>query len=175
MDQFAITRAAAWAWYERGSLLEHNLIRESDFKRKRDYKPRPSRYKLEAMKQQQKETHEAPSCINLGTGRHVEKSLLDRHEINRISKELDCYVGSSKVESIDGRDHGGRRTVSKETKSKTRSKKHNGFWMRHGLVCRSSSDDVVEHANLVSSRRHERKEDVSKSRVTNPRPPIILG
>ncbi|PWA91854.1 hypothetical protein CTI12_AA086980 [Artemisia annua] len=132
MDQFAITRAAAWAWYERGSLLEHNLIRESDFARKRDYTPRPSRYKLEAMKKQQKETHVAPSW----------STRVEHH----------------RRKSIDGRDHGGRRTVSKETKIKIKSKTHNGFWMRHGVVCGSSSDDVVEHAGLLPARRRQIKE-----------------
>ncbi|KVH92130.1 uncharacterized protein LOC112515170 [Cynara cardunculus var. scolymus] len=188
-DQHAIMKAAAWAWYERGSWFEHKSVQESDYRRKRDYTPRPSRYKLEAIQKPQKETRESQSCgdgPSLDTEHvsaskqpqnqqcyvpvdteHVDKSLLDKYEIERISKELDCYLESSSVEhrrrSVDGGDHGGRhrRTValSEGTKSKSKSKKNKGFWARRRIVCGSSRDDVVETSNLLIGGRRRPKEN----------------
>lgn len=150
-DQYAIMKAAAWAWYERGSWFEHKSVRESDYRRTCDYTPRPSRYKLEAMKKPQKETHESQSCRNgllldtehvcvsiqpqnqqsyalMADTEHVDKPLLDTYEIERISEELDCYLESSSVEhrrkSVDGGGHGGhrRRTVALTEGTKSASK-----------------------------------------------------
>ncbi|KAI3761831.1 hypothetical protein L1987_52253 [Smallanthus sonchifolius] len=142
-DQNDITKAAAWAWYERGLWFEQKAIRESDRIRLQDYAPRPSRYKIEAMKESQKQTH-------------VDNSLMDMYEIERISRELYCYVESSRVDrhtrSVNGGDHGGRSTFSKETKGKRTGKKQSWGWRRHGIVC-GSTEDVVEHTLLVGGRR----------------------
>ncbi|MFS7948776.1 hypothetical protein Hanom_Chr06g00563831 [Helianthus anomalus] len=141
-DQNEITRAAAWAWYERGSWFEHKTIKETEFRRPQDYTPRPSRYKIEARKQSQKEYHG--------------NSLLDMYEIERISRELNCYVESSRVahraRSVDGGDRGGRSMVSKETRGKRIGKKLNWGWKRHGVAC-GSSEDVVEHVLFIGGRR----------------------
>ncbi|KAI3668943.1 hypothetical protein L6452_40160 [Arctium lappa] len=172
-DQFAIMKAAAWAWYERGSWFEHKTVRESDYRGIRDYTPRPSRYKLEAMQKPQKETHESQSCRNgplvdiehvyasiqpqnqesyalVADTEHVDKSLLDMYEIEMISKGLDCYIESSSVEhrrrSVDGGDHGGhhRRTMALSEGTKSTSKsKKNKGFWGRHRIVCGSSRDDV--------------------------------
>lgn len=149
VDQNEITKAAAWAWYERGSWFDHKTIREVDGRRPHEYTHKPSRYKLEAMKESQKECYD--------------NSLLDMYEIEKISRELCCYIESSKVDHrsrvVDRGGHGSRNIVTEEKKGKKIGKKYNWGWKRHGIVC-GSSEDVVERTLLVGRRREQRKMDV---------------
>ncbi|KAK1441306.1 hypothetical protein QVD17_07153 [Tagetes erecta] len=149
LDQNEITKAAAWAWYERGSWFDHKTIREVDGRRPHEYTCRPSRYKLEAMKGSQKECND--------------NSLFDMYEIERISRELCCYMESSKVNRRSRAVEGSRSVVTEETKGKRTRKKYNWGWRRHGIVC-GSSEDVVERTLLAGGRR-ERKLDVPVVRV----------
>ncbi|KAD6796142.1 hypothetical protein R6Q59_019989 [Mikania micrantha] len=144
-DQNAITKAAAWAWYERGSWFEHKTIRETDVRRPQDYTPRPSRYKIEAMK-------EAQSCNRSLCNEHIGNSLLDMYEIERISRELCCYVESSRVDRHSRSVDGGDPALSKETNGERINKKHKRGWRRRGIMCGSRSADVVEHMLLVGGR-----------------------
>ncbi|KAK9070174.1 hypothetical protein SSX86_010574 [Deinandra increscens subsp. villosa] len=167
-DQNEFTKAAAWAWYERGSWFEQNTIRETDLIRRPrdDHKPRPSRYKVEAMKEARSCNISNVSKPLLCTTERVDNySLFDTYEIERISRELCCYVESSR---IDGGDHGRRSNVSNEAKGgrKTAGKKNNWGWRPQGIMCRSSREDVIENTVLVGERRR-RKTDTSMVRVKN--------
>ncbi|KAL7588399.1 hypothetical protein Lser_V15G39811 [Lactuca serriola] len=178
MDELAITKAAAWAWYERGSWFEHNSIRETDCRRSSDYTRRPTRYKLEAMNNPpNKSTHDAQPFTNgsLLCTEHLGNSLLDMYEIKRISMELDCYIGSSDVKhrrkSVDCGGYGGvvsfpedrvgKRESKSKTKTKTKTEKRKGFWIGRPIVCGSTGDDVVNSNLLVGGRRRQ-KEHVDK-------------
>ncbi|KAI3781220.1 hypothetical protein L2E82_11229 [Cichorium intybus] len=186
IDELAITKAAAWAWYERGSWFEHNSIRETDCRRTSDYIRRPSRYKLEAMKTPEiNETLDSHPCVNssLLCTERVQNSLFDMYEIERISKDLDCYVESSAVKhrrkSVAGGGHGDRRGVSLsegtkgKRESKSKSEKRKGFWIGRPLTCGSSRD--VVNSSLVIGGRRSQKEHVMVAGIMNFRRPIIHG
>jgi len=157
LEQNESAKAAAWAWYERGSWFDHKTICVVDGKRPHEYIHRPSRYKLEAMKGSQKDCND--------------NSLFDMYEIERISRELCCYMESSKVEcryrTVEGS------VMTEETKGKTTGKKYNWGWRRHGIIC-GSSEDVVERTLLAGGRR-ERKMDVPVVRVKSFRRDTVHG
>ncbi|KAM7529401.1 hypothetical protein LguiB_032811 [Lonicera macranthoides] len=128
-DKLAITKSAAWAWYQRGTWSENRSIPES-ISRRNLGAPKLMRYKLEVMNKKQsriRSNSELPA-----------NSLLDRYEIERISREIEFYV------KFGG---GGRRIGLESEKSgvkgKRESKKTTGSWLRgDGVVC-GSIDDVV--------------------------------
>lgn len=127
-DESALAKSAAWAWYEHGSGSDRRSLREVDvWSSKTD--PRPSRYKLEALRNVQ--DVDAPSKNSL---------LLDSYEIERISKQLNQYIEASRAKY--------HRPPPPEEKGKVLLKRRNiiprGFWLRHVPACGSSRDDVVE-------------------------------
>ncbi|TKY47388.1 hypothetical protein E2542_SST29448 [Spatholobus suberectus] len=79
-DELAIVKAAAWAWYQHGSGSEGKAKTEFDVTRAQRV-PRPSRYKLEAMRM----AKEVPSI-------HTNKPLLDTYEVQCISRQLDRLI-----------------------------------------------------------------------------------
>lgn len=153
IDEFAVIKAAAWAWYQRGSGSQGKQIREFDFMNWHRT-PRPSRYKLEAMK--------ITSCENesLLASHDDSSSLLDTYEIERISRELDFYIESSSGRHGDRSLH--RRVVALSEiamigKRKGR-KLMKGFWLRHAAVCGSRDDVVVD--NIGGFGRSRRRQTV---------------
>ncbi|KAM7519837.1 hypothetical protein LguiB_018799 [Lonicera macranthoides] len=146
-NDLAIVKAAAWAWYQRGSGSDGRPMTEHDFTRShRAYVP--SRYKLEAMKRTCQESttkgsHSSPSLLSSPS--YTDNSLFDHYEIERISRELDYYMESSGSQRSHRREAAWpEREKSGKKKSKSgNSKKKSGFWsMRGGVVC-GSKDDVV--------------------------------
>ncbi|KAE9450096.1 hypothetical protein C3L33_18001, partial [Rhododendron williamsianum] len=78
-DELAVTRAAAWAWYQRGSGSEPKPASEFGLTRTHHRVPNPTRYKLEA---------ERSRSSTSDHGSH----LLDSYEIDSISRHLERYI-----------------------------------------------------------------------------------
>ncbi|KAL7254791.1 hypothetical protein ACSBR1_009022 [Camellia fascicularis] len=168
IDELAMAKAAAWAWYQRGSGSEGKPMSEYHFTRTHR-PPKPPRYNLEAMKTPQpqaiEESLQKLSPLLLSPHRtHIDDNsdLLDRYEIERISKHLDYYIEISNVKHNTGFRGGGRRVAllpESETSSgmnknnKEKSKKAKGFWLRHRMVTCGSRDDVVEFAKGFRERQ----------------------
>lgn len=174
-DELAIVKAAAWAWYERGSGSEGKPIREFDFTNNSRKTPTPSRYKIEAMKNttiDENSSIKRPSTsASISTCPSFNSSLLDNYEIESISKDLDHYIESCNHDSSSRvGDHGGGRhrrvvSVSKIEKgrevvdAKVKSKKlsKGGFLLRHAAVCGSINDVVAARNNIVVGIRGRRQ------------------
>lgn len=100
IEESSFVKAAAWAWYQHGSSHENQQMMQdyTDVSlRKTKKEARPSRYKLEAMKQQVQEKSDQVSHLSCLVHVHQDhdddpKSLLDSYEIDRISKDLGCYI-----------------------------------------------------------------------------------
>lgn len=163
IDELAIIKAAAWAWYQRGSGFEGRSVSEYDAARSSRV-PKPSRYKQEAMRRAQEEKKEeeiwlSSSFKSMVSPSHTDNSLLDRYEIERISKELDYYIKFSNTEHNGGsvnENHGGRKSFSlseiETSRIKGTKKKKKGFWLLgNRMVCRSK-DDVVENIGFLRRR-----------------------
>ncbi|XP_059623218.1 uncharacterized protein LOC132266383 [Cornus florida] len=165
VDELATVKAAAWAWYQRGSGSELRPMREFDLT-KIHRAPQPTRYKLEAMKTNEEElvTEGSRSMGPKLSPSQTDNSLLDTYEIQRISKQLDFYIESSR---FVGRDKGDHRRIgsllsSSESdtngvRSKNKSKKGKGFWQRNTVMCGGSKDDVVEMRGFSGGRRRPEK------------------
>ncbi|XP_050387455.1 uncharacterized protein LOC126803753 [Argentina anserina] len=101
-NELALIKAAAWAWYEHGTGLEGKSLREFDIRRS-FHDPKPSRFKLQAKKlaeQGSKDMDDGLSDLSPGTssGRAEtvdDHSLLDRYEIESISRRFDQLMESS--------------------------------------------------------------------------------
>lgn len=137
VDESALAKSAAWAWYEHGSGSDRRSIREIDvWSSKTD--PKPSRYKLEALRNVQAADASSSSKNSL---------LLDSYEIERISKQLNQYI-----EASHAKHHGGDPPkAAAAEKNKVLLKRKNipkGFWLRHVPACGSSRNDVVEGKRL---------------------------
>lgn len=139
IDELALVKAAAWAWYQHGSGSEGKVMSVFDI-RSTQHVTRPSRYKLEAMRMAKEAKEEGPPV-------HTKKSLLDTYEVQSISRQLDRLIesGHNKVGNGNnfadaGLDNGGRRMKKKKKINK-------GFWPRHGVVC-GKGDDVVHGSAL---------------------------
>ncbi|KAG6385785.1 hypothetical protein SASPL_154666 [Salvia splendens] len=129
VDESGLAKSAAWAWYERGSGSEG---REVDLWRWKP-EPKPSRYKLEVLRNLQRDQDHINSSRN---------SLLDNYEIERISMELNHYIQASHAKH-----HGGGGGPPKAAADDVFLKRKNmvkGFWWRHVPACGSSRNDVVE-------------------------------
>ncbi|MBA0548212.1 hypothetical protein Golob_019322 [Gossypium lobatum] len=85
-------KAAAWAWYQRGSSGSPMAIPEFDVLRtRRAPGPGPSRYKLEAMRNSKKNSMGSPTTT-------THNSLLDPWEVQSISKRLDHLIQLSGIQ-----------------------------------------------------------------------------
>ncbi|KAL3613535.1 hypothetical protein CASFOL_042569 [Castilleja foliolosa] len=154
VDESALAKSAAWAWFQQGSSSGQS-VPEFDVSRMKP-ESNPSRYKLEALKNVQKLALKSPE-IKLSSPRSSNGSLFDNYEIERISRQLDHYIESSHAKQ---RGHGsGESTVmvpaadgaaaNVTTKNKVVRKKKTKlgiFRLRHVPACGSSSDDVVEYS-----------------------------
>ncbi|GFY94119.1 hypothetical protein Acr_09g0005710 [Actinidia rufa] len=131
IDKLALTKAAAWAWYQRGSGSEGRPVSEYNPTRSRRA-PTPSRYKFEAIRT----TREAAKEVSKSTPQDDNSHLLDKYEIERISRQLEYYMEVSDVEY----NRGMHKSTGKKSKRTKRYK-----WLKHGVGC-SSGNDVVEFA-----------------------------
>lgn len=166
VDELSLVKAAAWAWFQRGSGSDGKPMREFDLTRFKSV-PKPSRYKLQAVKQVQETKDSSGSTLSVSNN-----SLLDKYEIERISRQLDSYIESSHAQHYGGvyvGDSDEKGTVvavgesgsgigmkSKQKKMKEILKGY--FWFRHSVVC-GSRHDVVENrsfGHLHGLRRQEK-------------------
>lgn len=163
-DELAIIKAAAWARYHHGSASEGRPKREFDLSRSRR-PPKPSRYKLEAMRE--------ASWPVATSGSHAFESsglthspcdpnmpLLDSYEIMRISSDLGCVLDSTSNISYGNyvtkrHDHLADTASPSEngTIVKKVAWKLNGFWHRHAMGICGSREKMVDTAAL-RQRRH---------------------
>ncbi|KAI8536511.1 hypothetical protein RHMOL_Rhmol10G0262900 [Rhododendron molle] len=165
-DELAVTRAAAWAWYQRGSGSEPKPTSEFGITRTRHRVPNPTRYKLEA---------ERSRSSTSDHGSH----LLDRYEIDSISRHLERYIervnngdlGSHRravfspgsdvsgvikkeAKKVEARENWPEHKSYQKTKEEEKKKSSKGFWLtRHGVACGGSRDDVVEFGRRVVRER----------------------
>lgn len=154
LDELAIVKAAAWAWYQNGSGAEGKSRREYDLSTTHHQfqtTPKPSRYKLEAMMMTTKKVHhhqEEQKASNSSNGN--EKSLFDTYEIERISRELHSYMESSRMEHLM-KSFGNKKFVSllsQENGNKNNNKSlRKGFWP---VICGGSGNDVIVEARRIS-------------------------
>ncbi|XP_019702394.1 uncharacterized protein [Elaeis guineensis] len=137
-DEMALVKAAAWAWYQRGSGNEGRPGREFDITCGGAARiPRPSRYQLEALAKVSGSPKPGPATSN---------SLLDLYEIERITRELDRLIAASSAAD----NHRARR--KEVEKRKVVARRTSGFWMRHAVAICGTSGDVVE-ARVLGGRR----------------------
>lgn len=134
-DPLAAVKAAAWAWYERGSqsyspskppMTEYCLARTTQ-----KSPPRPSRYKREAMDKSDISTCKQP--------------LMDAYEIEAISKQIEQYSVTPSSSSPAKRNYGDKKEAGKRVR---------GFLMKRGVVC-GRREDVVD-ARLPRAAREDR-------------------
>ncbi|KAK1439310.1 hypothetical protein QVD17_05126 [Tagetes erecta] len=166
-DALALEKVTAWTCYRCGSGFENLIVTEGG-----DHIVTRPWYKRETMEKAQENilasTH-YPSTLTLRTN-YVGSSLLDVYEIERISKELDRYIESSRDKyyhrkSVDAVcDPSGRRSVSSRMErdysgirvSKTsREVKWFGFRVISKL-CGSTEGGVAENVQ-VSALKQGRK------------------
>ncbi|KAI5648099.1 hypothetical protein M9H77_34104 [Catharanthus roseus] len=166
IEELALVKAAAWAWYQHGSGAEGKPpIREYDLSITQK-PPKPSRYKLEAaaaamIKPREEEdliikssSPSPPLLPNLFNSSYqlnnTNVSLLDKYEVERISMQLDRYIESEnngggsrrengKVASLSEIGTSDRKIRSNNCKTK-KGKNSKRFWV---AICGSRSD-VVE-------------------------------
>lgn len=165
-DELAVTRAAAWAWYQRGSGSEPKPASEFGLTRTHHRVPNPTRYKLEA---------ERSRSSTSDHGSH----LLDSYEIDSISRHLERYIervnngdlgshrravflpgsdvsGVIKKEGkkVEARENWPGHKSYQKPKEEEKKKSSKGFWLtRNGVACGGSRDDVVEFSRRVVRER----------------------
>ncbi|URE04496.1 hypothetical protein MUK42_19710 [Musa troglodytarum] len=120
-DELAVTKAAAWAWYQRGSGNDGRGVGEFDLGRRggaaavavAGRKQRPSRYKLEALAAAEEKPGPVP--------------LFDLYEIERITRELERLTMASdgggrqrEVASATATTREGRKAASKASGPRVR-------------------------------------------------------
>ncbi|KAH6803766.1 hypothetical protein C2S51_032013 [Perilla frutescens var. frutescens] len=158
-DELALTKSAAWAWLEHGSGCNVRSPPEFDVSRAK-FDAKPSRYKAESVRKLKEKTP-IKSTTHSNNGYY---SLLDRYDIERISRQLDYYIESSRRPNRrDGGYDGRRAEAEAEMKSKHGGKKvRKGLWLgSHApLACGTSRDEVV---NIECSRR---RRSLEKRRAT---------
>ncbi|RDY11776.1 hypothetical protein CR513_03506, partial [Mucuna pruriens] len=140
-NDLVFVKAAAWAWYQHNSASKGKTISEFDATITRRA-PRPSRYKLEAMRILDQE----PLCAK-------KLSLLDDYEVQSISRQLNDLVESCNSNNntlVNGADKSTDRRVQKK-------KVRKGFWLRHGAVCGREGDVVHQRAFRVPRRLPEKQ------------------
>ncbi|KAK6127419.1 hypothetical protein DH2020_038840 [Rehmannia glutinosa] len=162
VDELALAKSAAWAWYQHGSGSDGRSIREIDGWRTK-IEPKPSRYKLEALRNVQPQSN---LPIMLSTSPRSSMSLLDNYEIDRISRQLDYYIESSHAKYHDSGGGPVAEAVAEIENNKVVRKKKiaKGFRLRHVPACGSSIDDVVD------TRRRPEKGGVAVVEVSICRP-----
>ncbi|KAJ8504194.1 hypothetical protein OPV22_005080 [Ensete ventricosum] len=129
-DELATTKAAAWAWYQRGSGSDGRGVGEFDLGGRggaasaagAGRKQRPSRYKLEALAASEEKPRPVP--------------LLDVYDIERITRELERLVVAS--------DGGGRqREVAFATATTREGRKAASGSRARPWICGATAADVA--------------------------------
>ncbi|KAL1348536.1 hypothetical protein AAHE18_07G086100 [Arachis hypogaea] len=154
-----LVKAAAWAWYQRGSGSEGNnnkgLMNEFDVTtttrttHQRTSTRPPSRYKLEAMKRMElndnhhKEEEEANN--NKGHRKKKNSLLLDAYEVQSISRQIDSHII---IESNKNNTSSSTSLMMGMNKKKNKKEKTKVTWLIHGAVC-GRGEDVVDPATSV--------------------------
>ena len=143
-NDLSFVKAAAWAWYQHNSGSKGKTITEFHAT-VTHHEPRPSRYRLEAMRTAMEAREGSPNL-------HAKKlSLLDEYEVQSISRQLNSLVEDSHHKPFNDADNNstnGRTQKKKNEKKKVRK----GFWLRHGAVC-GGEKDVVDPSAVGVSRR----------------------
>ncbi|KAJ0981265.1 hypothetical protein J5N97_009520 [Dioscorea zingiberensis] len=144
-DELAVVKAAAWAWYQRGSGNQGKPFRESEaaaFPAR--FACRPSRFKLEMESELLQRSDPEPGGS--------EKSLLDVYEVERITRQIERFV----IATADERDRIKKRDKGTIRTTKGMVKRVNGFWLRHAIGICGTREAVVE-AHVLSRPARARK------------------
>ncbi|KAK8532256.1 hypothetical protein V6N13_131594 [Hibiscus sabdariffa] len=126
-----LVKAAAWAWHQHGSSSPGQpvAIPESDVTRSRR-DPGPSRYKLEAMRNNNSNTE-----MEMEGSVPTHNSLLDPYEIESISKRLNELMGLNGVKFYHELLRMDAGINDDQSKKKSSSTKWKGFLQRRAVVC----------------------------------------
>ncbi|KAL5730773.1 hypothetical protein ACHQM5_003565 [Ranunculus cassubicifolius] len=158
-DMFA-TKAAAWAWYQRGGLATDDKSTEEAGVRRINRVSRPSRFKIEAAKKiANKEAERHSLELSRNSSIQSQNSLLDSYEIEMISKHFDTlrrHASDTYRHRLYGyvQDHSEKPLL--QGKKIIHRKKSNGFWLvKPSAIC-GSSGDVVEPMSLARKHHHRR-------------------
>ncbi|KAE8708043.1 hypothetical protein F3Y22_tig00110356pilonHSYRG00022 [Hibiscus syriacus] len=141
-DDLDLVKAAAWAWHQRGSSSEAKPmpIPVSDAKRS-ERAPGPSRYKLEAMRNNNNNSVEMKGSDSVP----IHTSLLDPYEIEIISKRLDQLIELSGIKFYHELLKIDADVNDNHPNKKSSSTKWRGFLRRRVVVC-GRNHDVEETA-----------------------------
>ena len=154
-DELAFVKAAAWAWYQHGSGSEGKAMSEFDVTRTQRT-PRPSRYKLEAMRMANDEAKDQGSS---SSPIHNKNSLLDAYEVQSISRQLDNLLESNNNNHhnnklVNGTDNTSSATSLDSGRRMVKKKSGKGFWLRHAAVC-GRGEDVVDPSSAFRDGGHQ--------------------
>lgn len=173
-DKLAAVKAAAWAWYQHGSGSGSDGTPAREYVAARPHHvPRPSRYKLEAMRSKTKEGV-LPLIDDNFKPQSNRVSLLDAYEIRSISRHLDSLIDQYSI-GDHGDDHKDNQDfrlnealisdvddhhsmVMEKRKKKKNSRKMvnlRGLWIRHAAAMCSTREGVVETAAIWNGRRQQ--------------------
>ncbi|KAK7300673.1 hypothetical protein RJT34_11521 [Clitoria ternatea] len=159
-DNNTFVKAAAWAWFQHNSGSKGETTTE--FAATITHRaPKPSRYKIEAMrsvgKEEQKTSEGSKPII------HTKKlSLLDAYEVESISRHLNGLVESSKnhknvVNNVGGGGANNSRNASVDIGVHKKKNRKGLIWLRHGAVC-GREEDVVDPSALRNGSRKPTKQ-----------------
>ncbi|KAM7278972.1 hypothetical protein ACFE04_006106 [Oxalis oulophora] len=158
-DDLELAKAAAMAWYHHGSGGEGKPISEFDIIKTTSTLVRPSRYKLEALRNKTNDESTTTTISPIIDYKTSTNSLLDKYEIESISKRLDDYIDHSNngtsnlLKGLLVNDPNYYKNVpTKSTNNKNvgivrsmKKKIMKLFWPRNVLVC-GKRDDVDARA-----------------------------
>ncbi|KAF9589370.1 hypothetical protein IFM89_023304 [Coptis chinensis] len=156
-DELA-TKAAAWAWYQRGLVSEGKLMQEFSIRRIHRV-PRPSRFKLEYMKRTDETMENSESSLSRSwSPTHSENSLLDQYEIEMISKHLDRLLEADRGiihrACTNDQDHQKKQSLQENDKHRKIIRKiSNKVWLRRTPALCGSKGDVVEPRTMRRKHR----------------------
>ncbi|KAH6837524.1 hypothetical protein C2S53_008497 [Perilla frutescens var. hirtella] len=139
VDESALAKSAAWAWYEHGSGSDGRSIREVDVWSSK-MEPTPSRYKLEVLRNNNNPYNNIEAVDTNST----KTSLLDNYEIEMISKQLDQYIQATHAKYHTPTAAPAAVVTNSKVVLKKKIPPKGWFWSRHVPVCGSSTNDVVE-------------------------------
>ena len=164
LDPSAVVKAAAWAWYQRGSGSEGKSISEFDARRGR-HAPIPSRYKLEAMKM----AEEGPEK-KLEAMRMAEEGPEKKLEAMKMAEE----GPEKKLEAMRMAEEGPEKELSSSTASSPTSPSnlsHNSLFDTYEIdrisqqldyLIERSSKGIIAGNNNNESRKKKKKKVIIK-------------
>lgn len=148
-DDVSLVKAAAWAWHQRSNSSfqsDHQAIiikpKTSDTTRFH-HNPKPSRYKLEAMR-----------MASSSQSKNDELTLLDAYEVRSIKMRLDSLIlestNSCRCNMNNELSNNGSVSAKanlddqKKKKKKKKVMMRKGIWVRHGVICSTREEQVVD-------------------------------